>query len=591
MVVGRQGERQALPSPVRVSWTLIGHITIELWRHVLLITAVLVLVTAFGATVQHYAKGQLTAVDTLKFMGLAAVPMLAYAIPFSGALAGTLAYHRMAQDREIMAAQAGGMSLVALLMPAIVTGVVLTASLGVLSEQVIPRFLQRMGEVASGQAAGLISRAIERGEAVQVEGFLLYADQVFTPEVDQPGVQAHLVLLGAHLVKLDPEGEMVSWGAAERADLYVMKPREITEADLVSADEAPGAPGERVSEVIYRVREAVGDAGRLADGKVGEFQDTLFMPGGAGDRPKFLTWGEMRRAYENPDPLGPIDAARRDLAFHLALRMVIERTVGELRGGGAVQMLGADGSTLVLRAGGIEWDDDSQAWRLAQRGSQPIVVERYRPERGGSRSFDRFEIERATIEANLTGDPSNRGMELMLLGENVRTAVAQGPDTGSRVGGVREEMTLGPLKVESDPVSQMLAMSSNELLAAVAAHNERWGGEDPFLTPPTEDLRKRIAKTRREILGTHQERLALSASALILAIAGAVAAIRFQEAPPLTAYLAAFLPALAMVLVISTGQEMVEDYGVVGLPLLWGGPLVLAGLVAWTSLRISGRKG
>ncbi|MEQ8317551.1 MAG: LptF/LptG family permease [Phycisphaerales bacterium] len=576
---------------MRVSWTLIGHISLELWRHVLLITAVLVLVTAFGASVQHYAKGQLTAFDTLKFMGLAAVPMLAYAIPFSGALAGTLAYHRMAQERELMAAQAGGMSLLALLAPAIVTGVVLTATLGVLSEQVIPRFLQRMGEVASGQAAGLISRTIERGEAVQVEGFLLYADQVFTPEVDQPGVQAHLVLLGAHLVKLDPEGAMASWGAAERADLFVMKPREITEADLVGPDEPPGAPGERVSEVIYRVRDAVGDAGRLADGKVGEFQDTLFMPGGAGDRPKFLTWGEMRSAYQNPDPLGPIDAARRDLAFHLALRMIIERTVNELRGGGAVQVIGADDSTLVLRAGGIDWDEQAKAWRLKPRGSQPIVVERYRPERGGTRSFDRFEIEAATIEANLTGDPANRGMELMLLGENVRTAVAQTPDAESRVGGVREEMTLGPLKVEGDPVAQTLAMSSEELFVAVEAHNERWGSEDPFLTPPTNDLRKRIAKTRKEILGTHQERLALSAAAFVLAIAGAVAAIRFQEAPPLSAYLAAFLPALAMILVVSTGQEMVEDYGPIALPMLWGGPVVLAGLVAWTSVGIARRKG
>lgn len=576
---------------MRVSWTLIGHITFELWRHVLLITVVLVLVTAFGATVQHYAKGQLSAVDTLKFMGLAAVPMLAYAIPFSGALAGTLAYHRMAQERELMAAQAGGMSLVALLMPAIVTGVVLTATLGVLSEQVIPRFLQRMGEVASGQAAGLISRAIERGEAVQVEGFLLYADQVFTPAVDEPGVQAHLVLLGAHLVKLDAEGEMVSWGAAERADLFVMKPRDITEADLAAPGESPGAPGERVSEVIYRVREAVGDAGRLADGTVGEFQDTLYMPGGAGDRPKFLTWGEMRRAYADPDPLGPIDAARRDLAFHLALRMVIERTVNELRGGGAVQLRGADGSILVLRAGGIEWDGAAKAWRLEPKGRQRIVVERYRDHRDGARSFDRFEMETATIEANLTGDPSDRGMEFKLHGENVRTAVAQGPDTEARVGGVRGTMTLGPLKVEGDPVAQTLAMTSSELLAAVEAHNERWGSEDPFLAPPTRDLHERIIKTRKRILGTHQERLALSASAFLLAIAGAIAAIRFQEATPLTAYLAAFLPALGLVLSISTGQQMVDDYGAVGLPILWGGPVLLAGLVAWILVGMSRRKG
>lgn len=575
---------------MRVSWTLLGHITFELWRYVLLTTAVLVLVTAFGATVQHYAKGLLSAVDTLKFMGLAAVPMLAYAVPFSGAMAGTLAYHRLAQDREIMAAQAGGMSLFMLLTPAIVTGVVLTATLGLLSEQVIPRFLQKMSQVASGQAAGLISRAIERGEAVRVEGFLLYADRVFTPEATDPSVQSHLVLLGAHLIKLDPQGNMVSWGAAERADLWVMKPREVTEDDRQKQEDI-GAPGTRVSEVIYRVRDAVGDAGPMADGKVGEFQDTWYMPGGGGDSPKFLTWGEMRQAARNPDPLGPIDAARRDLAFHYALRMVIGRTIDELRVGQAVQMLGADGSTLILRAGGIEWNEPEKAWQLLPRGSQPIVVERYRDMGGGRRAVDRFELESGEIEAALTGDPTNRGMELTLLGENVRTAAAQRPDADTLVGGVRQAMTLGPLKVTDDPVSASLAMSSTQLLAAVAAHNERWGGEDPFLAPPTRDLQNRIAKLRKQILGKHHERLALSASALVLAIAGAVAAIRFQEAPPLTAYLGAFLPALGMVLAISTGQQMVDDYGPVGLPILWGGPVVLAGLVVWVSLRVARRKG
>lgn len=574
---------------MRVSHTLLAHITFELWRHVLLITAVLVLVMAFGATAQHYAKGQLSAVDTLKFMGLAAVPMLAYVVPFSGALATTLAYHRFAQERELMAAQAGGMSLLTLLMPALITGLVLTATMGVLSEQIIPRFLQRMSEVASGQAAGIISRAIERGEAVQVEGYLLYADQVFTPEFDEPGVQAHLVLLGAHMVRLDEAGNMASWGAAQRADLWVMEPRELTEADIISAEDPVGPPGTRVSEVIYRVREAVGDAGTLADGKIGEFTDTFTMPSGGGDSPKFFTWAEMRAAYADPDPMGPIDARRRDLAFHLAMRMVIERTVNQLRAGGAVQMQSVDGATLVLRAGAIAWDDTAKAWRLQPRPGQPITVERYRTFAGGTRSVDRFEFGSAVLRASLTGDPNNRGMELSLEGKDVRTTLAERPGSDPQAGGMREEVTLGPLKVDNDPIPTTLAMTSDELFAAVEAHNRQWGGEDRFLTPPTTDLRERIEKVRKQILGVHHERLALSVAAFLLAAAGAVAALRFQEAPPLTAYLAAFLPAIGMVMAISTGQEMVDDYGRAGLPVLWGGLVLLAALIAFTLHRLSKR--
>ena len=573
---------------MRVPWTLLGHITFELWRHVLLITAVVVLVMSFGATAQHYARGQLSAFDTLKFMVLASVPMLAYAIPFAGALAATLTYHRLAQDREMMAAQAAGMSPRTLLLPTLLAGVVLTASLVVLTEQLIPRFLQRMGEVASGQAAGLITRAIERGEAVQVEGYLLFADRVMSPPVTGPSVQAHLVLLGAHLVKLDESGDLASWGAAATADLWIMKPKELTEAELRTQDRRLGGT-ERVSEVIYRVRDAVGDGGRLSGVRAKEYGDRWTMPSGTGDHPKYLTWSEMRRVARDPDPMGPIDAARRDLAYHLALRFVIGHIVDQLRAGRSVRLKGPDGSELILRAGGIEWNDADKAWELKPPRGQPITIERFRPEGDGTRTYDRFELGSGTVETALTGDPMNRGLELTLHGQAVRTALAERPQADAIVGGVRESMAFGPLLVEDDPVARMLSMNSGDLLSAVDAHNGRWGGEDPFLRAPTSDLRGRIDKLRKQVLSKQHERMAMSLTGILLSIAGAVAALRLQDSPPLAAYLGSFMPALLLVMVISTGQQMVDDYGAVGVPVLWAGPLAMA-LASVLVARRTGRR-
>lgn len=569
---------------MRVPWTLLRQITLELWRYVLLITVVVVLVMAFGATTQHYAKGQLSAVDTLKFMLLASVPMLAYAIPFAGALAATLTYHRMAQDRELMAAQAGGMSLWAMLAPTLTAGLLLTATLVVLTEQVIPRFLQRMGEVASGQAAGLITRAIDRGEAIQIEGYLLYADRVISPPVTSPSVQAHLVLLGAHLIKIDEQGEIASWGAAATADLWIYKPKELT-ADELALPARQRGRSERVSEVIYRVRDAVGDGGRMSGVRMEEYSSTWTMPSGTGDHPKYLTWSEMRRVAQDPDPMGPIDAARRDLAYHLALRFVIGHIVDQLRTGRSVRLKGPDGSELVLRAGGILWNDEQKTWELKPPRNQPITIERFRPVADGTREYDRFELGSGTIDTALTGDPMNRGLELTLHGKAVRAALAERPASDAFVGGVREQASFGPLLVEDDPVSRMLAMGSTELLAAVDAHQRRWGGEDPFLRAPLRDLQGRIDKLRKQILSKQHERMAMSLTGILLAIAGAVAALRLQEAPPLAAYLGSFLPALLLVVLITTGQQMVDDYGRVGVPLLWAGPLAMAVAAALVARR------
>lgn len=572
---------------MRVPWTLLGHITFELWRHVLLITVVVVLVMAFGATAQQYAKGLLSAVDTLKFMILASVPMLAYAIPFAGALAATLTYHRMAQDRELMAAQAGGMSPMALLVPTLAAGLVLTASLVVLTEQLIPRFLQRMGEVASGQAAGLISRAIDRGEAVQVEGYLLYADRVLNPPVTHPSVQDHLVLFGAHMVRLDEEGDMASWGAAATADLWIMKPKEFTQAELHT--EGRAGRTDRVSEVIYLVRDAVGDGGRLSGGRVGEYRSRWTMPSGTGDHPKYLTWGELRRVARDPDPMGPIDAARRDLAYHLALRFVIGHIVDQLRAGRSVRLKGVDASELILRAGGIQWNDPDKTWDLEPPRGQPITIERFRPVEGGTRTYDRFELGSGTIDTALTGDPMNRGLELTINGKTVRTALAERPAADSFEGGVRDVLTFGPLLVEDDPVARLLGLSSTELLAAVEAHNERWGSEDPFLRAPTRDLRGRIEKLHKQVLSKQHERMAMSLTGILLAFAGAIGAMRLQEAPPLAAYMGSFLPALMLIVLISTGQQMIDDHGPVGIPVVWAGPMAMATAAVLLARRMGRR--
>ena len=63
----------------------------DLLRVMLLTTAVLVTVIAFGAAIKPLTNDQLlTAAQAAKYIGLAIVPMLQFALPFSAGFAATL---------------------------------------------------------------------------------------------------------------------------------------------------------------------------------------------------------------------------------------------------------------------------------------------------------------------------------------------------------------------------------------------------------------------------------------------------------------------------------------------------------------------
>ncbi len=118
-------------------WTLWRMATVDLLRLVTLTAAIVVTIAAFGAMIPQLAKGRLGPAEGFRFMLLAVVPMLQYALPFASGFASTLVYHRMAQDNEVLAAHAGGLGHRAVLAPALGVGLLLAVVLSVLSEAAI----------------------------------------------------------------------------------------------------------------------------------------------------------------------------------------------------------------------------------------------------------------------------------------------------------------------------------------------------------------------------------------------------------------------------------------------------------------------
>jgi lipopolysaccharide export LptBFGC system permease protein LptF len=120
-------------------WLLYRYILGELLRVMVLTTAILVTVIAFGAAIKPLTNEDLlSAGQTAKYIVLAIVPMLQFALPFAAGFAATIVLHRLTSDNEITAAAVSGISYPRLLLPIGLLGAMLALVMVFLTQSLIP---------------------------------------------------------------------------------------------------------------------------------------------------------------------------------------------------------------------------------------------------------------------------------------------------------------------------------------------------------------------------------------------------------------------------------------------------------------------
>lgn len=621
--------RRAMP---RFPLTIWRHLAWDLWRLVLLTATVLVTVIAFAAAIKPLADGKLGPVETLKFMLLAMPPMLQYALPFAACFGATLAYHRWAADNEITACHAGGISHRALLVPAIVSGIILAGTLLALSNFVIPRFLRNMAELVSQDASKLIVNTIKRGESIRLGDRMVYADQVVEQGADPAsGAFQRLWLGGVLIVKLDRQGNVEEQASAREASIWLRR--------VSGATDAPDGARQSMTEVVIRPRDAVFER----KGVRGEFQESIkpiLIPNSFGDDPKFLSFPQLRRLRSAPETIDAVDQRRARLALAVARAFTVDALQDSLRQTGRATLIDPLGQRAVLHASNAT----PALVETAPDGGRRLVLramgERPQRERGAGMRYQR---DPNTLEAwpepGRTGAPGSIVVEQTLSDGRIRRQSAGGvlirmaqpvtagaaltgsaapaeiaetgvpitlqllnvsaqelddagelllpDDAAGAASGAMSEWVLSDLRLADTSAQRLLAMSSGELVAAATERMKQRPIERGSLGPPVGDLLNRVSDLMREVLSKVHERLAMSVACLVMILTGTVMAMRLRDSLPLTIYLWAFFPALATVISISAGQQLTHGNGPVGLLLLWGGVAALAVYAGREFLRLA----
>jgi len=526
-------------------WILWRHLLSELLKVLLLTASVIVVVVAFGAAIKPLADNALGPGSVLKYVALATVPMMQFALPFAAGFAATIVLHRFASDNELVAMAASGLRHRTILAPVVLLGVALLAVMLWLVNAVVPHFWGLMRDTVAQDAAAVFVSAVERGEALDAGELTIYADSVeVEPAPADSGAVQRLKLAGVAAVQRGRGGSGTSEFVSERAIVDVHRRDGATVMKLSMSN----GTGFRASEgTVAFIPQAAPDA--IEIGRVSE-RDA-----------RSTTTAELARARANLDGEGALQApiARAaEILERVDLLQCVERT--------------------LATTGGVTLQDDvsrrryrieharSAGDQLLAAGS-PLVV----TELDGSRPVRRALADRGSLLPASSGEGSR--LDLALESPKAEDLA------GSKPSPTRWPARLRDLRAIECPSAQHGVASSAELLARLDAIAVGGGASAAESAAAAAELRRRLDGVDRDLRSNQLQRTALAVSAPMVLVLGAVLAAWRRQSLPLTIYLLAFMPALLNIVTIAGGQQVMRGGAVAaGLAIMWSGNALLLAL-------------
>jgi len=537
-------------APVRLGgmpWTLWRHVAWELFRTFAVTVSIIVTVIAFGAAAKPLAEDAIGADTVLKFVGLAMVPMMQYAMPFAAGLAATLTLHRFATDNEVLAMSAAGMSPRAVLAPVFLLGLPLFGVMLVLVLWTIPQFFTRMQELVTADATQMLLSSVERGEALRADRLMIYADAA--REVPAPeGVRRRLALDGVAAIELapGPAGDVATEFTAERATVDIHSTERGTVAKVVLANAS-----------VYRPAEGALITVPLAEPEAAAIHGS-FVRG-----PKFLSIGEILALRRHPERAELVQTVGKTLAARLGDSDLVG-CVEPMSRAGTIE-LEQPGTRRGFRIANVRW---TKTQLRPASGSSFTLEER----------VDGRLVRSATASSGTLRTVSEAGFAPRLALAVATTLTAR--DEAAGLPG------RWPPRVDDlAPAGCPLRTWDTSDVPAMLAEADRRGAAEPALAKAAEQLRAVAVRVSRDADSYVSNRLAQAVSVILVLMLGATLAIAMRSALPLTVYLLAFIPAVVNIIMIAGGRQMMASGSVAGgFAILWGGNAVLA-VALWLAWR------
>lgn len=553
-------------------WTLYRYILREMLKLLLLTTAVLVVVISFFIAVQPMSDGKLSAALLVKFVLFTAPTALPFALPFAGAFASTLVFIRLANDNEILACSASGISYLRILAPVLALGLVLTGGMLYLANYVVPGFYRMAERTVEGDVISLLVNQLKQQQFVEFKGqnVVIYADRAaeFPPQQIEGSA-----LPMTQLIKLEgvAVGEIDTIIPRKRLDAKGQavhsRPRIVQDTTAQSATLMVFGDGQtddalvRLNlENVVRYDPANGGLVRLDALR----SNPIKVPSLFSDNPKFLSARELREYQAQPERHSSVRDFSRTLASAMAtesLRQAFKAVKDHAVLHGPLR-----GDRYVLSAPKIE--EEGKLLRLSAADGEPIRVVFYTDGRVTGTPARTYEAESAYIRVSTNALNPEPTIDMELQTVTVTSSTGR-PAVGRKKNEFRQLAwpEFLPDDLDKRRAKDLLGEARRETYAASKAV----GGAATRL----DDL---LASLSRSIVAQRHERAASAVSCSLLLLLGAVLSIRFKGQSPLVVYFWSFLLAIVTLIIIGSGVNVASGTDAslgAGMAVVWSGNALL----------------
>ena len=527
-------------------WRFYRYMLADVLRQFAITAIILVVVIAFGAAIKPLSSDSLlTGLDTMKYLLLAIIPMLQFALPFAGAFAATISLHRMAQDNEFIAMAVCGQSYIRLLAPMALFGFVLTITVAILAQSVIPVFIGKMAQAMTSDLPRLLTNSIRQHTPFVQGDLVIWAENIY---LDTNNNDDRMVLDHVAVAKKKNDGRAKMYFTASAAIVDVQRVDNQTSLFVETRDMTQWTGGLEGAGVLRGARE-----GRLTH--------AIDLPSLTKQRLTALTRSELLHLREHPTEYHYVQKAATDLKKAMIRNDFHHALLSKLKSDGSLTFIATmGGRQFIISSRGLE----------GFTFVQPITVNTIRLTGESSTLTPR--------NATLILDYSDTG-EIESLTLQMQDVIVGAGEIGANQ---RGELVVPSLQVEG---VEFPSLNDNQSMQDLL----RTADVEPALTVKgaATNLRRHVAALDNHVAGRIGQRWAVSILPLLAILLGSLLAIRNPDEMPLGVYAKVFVPTIVALLLIFSGGQMIRDANeLLGFTVMWVGNVALTALVLYEWLRL-----
>jgi len=519
---------------------------VDVLRQFAITAVILVIVIAFGAAIKPLSTDSLlTGWYTMKYLLLAIIPMLQFALPFSGAFAATISLHRMAQDNEFIAMSVSGQSYVRLLAPMALFGIILTIIVAILAQSIIPMFIGKMAQAMTADLPRLLTNSIRQHTPFVQGDLVIWAEEIY---LDTKNNDERMVLDQVAVARVDKNGNAKMYFTSAAAIIEIQRVDNQTSLFVDTRDTTQWTRGDDGEGVLRGARE-------------GHLTHNIELPSLTSQRLTALSRSELLYLKDHPMEYHYVHRAATSLKVALIRQDYLSTLDKKLLADGTLTCVATSGGRqFIVSSSGLEGTDFIP----------PITVTTII--RNGEKSILNPKYATFILDHTDTGEISSVTLQM-------QDVIVGAGEVGENQ---RGELVVPSLKIQGVSPPEFDINQSISSLLHLAENNK-----SPNVQSTKANLTRHLVALDNHIAGRIGQRWAVSMLPILAILLGSLLALRNAELMPLNVYAKVFVPTVIALLLIFSGGQMIRDASeFTGFTVMWIGNVGLGALVIYEWLRL-----